>query len=69
MEQNTTRAPLLTEKEVAEMIGKSEQTLRNLRCKDSPLLSFVRIGRNIRYRLSAVEAFISENEVIVGAGD
>ena len=50
---------LLSEKEVAAVLGMASATLRNWRSRgDGP--SFVKFGRLVRYRWAAVEAFMAE---------
>ncbi len=48
---------LATERQVAEILQKSVQSLRNDRCLGKGLAYF-KIGRLVRYKLSDVEAFI-----------
>lgn len=49
--------PLLATGEVARLLAQAEQTLRNWRC-DGKGPAFVKIGRSVRYRTSAVVAFV-----------
>lgn len=51
---------LLTEREVAEILGLSVKTLRNWRIGRSPL-PFLKISRAIRYSSEDVASFIARN--------
>lgn len=51
---------LLTEKELAERHRRSAKTLRNERLSGRGVL-FVKVGRNVRYRLDDVEFFDRKN--------
>lgn len=54
--------PLLTTQEAAEMLGVSPLTLKDWRQKKTGPTA-IRLGyRTVRYRLSAIRAFIAENE-------
>ena len=55
--------PLLTPTQVAERLQISERTLANARVQQR-LLPFVKLGSHgaVRYRQSAVDAFIAANE-------
>jgi hypothetical protein len=67
IEQLTTTPPgLISEERTAAMLGLKPQTLRGRRSEGNPLLSFVRVGRRIAYKLSTIEQFIEENTVQVG---
>lgn len=55
--------PLLTDEEVAPLLGVRPTTLQVWRSKRRYPLAYVRVGRLIRYRLSAVLAFIEAREV------
>lgn len=58
--------PMLTDPEVAEMIGISLQTLRQKRCEGNPVPDYVKIStRCVRTRTSAVERFLDEYTVKV----
>jgi hypothetical protein len=63
-----TGTPLIDEATTARLLGIAAQTLRVRRSEGNPLLSFVRVGRRILYRASAIEQFIDENTVEVGGG-
>lgn len=55
---------LLTEREAAQRLGlKNSATLAVWRSTGRYALPFVRVGRNIRYSETAVEAFIEANTV------
>ena len=58
--RNRNLAPLLTPAEVAEILGIKEQTLTAWRCRGSQGLEHIRVGRCIRYRAEAIEAFLNE---------
>jgi excisionase family DNA binding protein len=55
---------LLSEKEVAILLGVKPQTLAIWRMKQEKL-PFVRIGRLVKYQRSAIERFMAENSVSV----
>jgi excisionase family DNA binding protein len=58
MNMNTLKTtPLLTPKDVADRLGVSITTLATWRCTKRYALTYVKIGRLVRYRLSDVEAF------------
>ena len=59
------RDALLTEVEVAERLKSKVGTLQVWRSTKRVALPYVKIGRLVRYRASAVEAFIAANEVRV----
>lgn len=49
---------LLTTSEVARLLAQAPQTLRNQRCQGTGP-AYVKIGRSVRYRTSAVAAYIN----------
>jgi len=51
---------LLTERETAELLRVRPSTLAVWRCTRRYPLSWIRVGRSIRYRLADVEAFIED---------
>ena len=51
------RPKLLTPGDVAERLGISTTTLSTWRCTKRYALSYVKVGRLVRYRLADVEAF------------
>ena len=53
---------LITETELAEIIHRSVQTLRNDRHRHRGL-PYIRLGRSVRYDLRDVEAYIDEYRV------
>ena len=57
---------LLTEHEVAAEYGLSVGTLRDWRYKKA-VLPFVKLGSSVRYRRSAIEAYINEHTVATDA--
>lgn len=61
--RNRNLAHLLTPAEVAAMLGIKEQTLTAWRCRGSQELEYIRVGRCIRYRAEAVEAYLERQTV------
>ena len=61
--RNRNLAQLLTPAEVAAMLGIKEQTLTAWRCRGSQELEYIRVGRCIRYRPEAVEAYLQKQTV------
>lgn len=57
------RDPLLTSTEAAELMGVKAQTLAVWRMNRSSDLAFIRVGRCIKYRTSAIEAFLLSRTV------
>lgn len=56
--------PLLSPEQVAELLGVKVNTLAIWRCTSRyPTLAYIRVGGCIRYRLSAIEAFLQERTV------
>lgn len=53
--------PLLSEREVANMIGVRPRTLSQWRHRGSPSLEFIAIGKFRKYRRSVVLRFLEEN--------
>jgi predicted DNA-binding transcriptional regulator AlpA len=58
LEVKTQIDPLLTEQQVSELLGLKPGTLQVWRCNKRYPLAYVKIGRNVRYRESAVRAFL-----------
>jgi excisionase family DNA binding protein len=56
---------LLTEDEAAELLATKPQTLSVWRTTKRYPLPYVKVGRNVRYKLSAVLAFIEARTVSV----
>jgi excisionase family DNA binding protein len=50
--------PLLTEQQAAEMLGIKPTTLQVWRCNQRYQLPYIKVGRNVRYRASAVQKFL-----------
>lgn len=50
--------PLLTEQQAADMLGIKPTTLQVWRCNQRYPLAYIKIGRNVRYRASAVQKFL-----------
>lgn len=55
--------PLLSEQQTAELLDVRPTTLQVWRSTRRYNLPFVKIGRNVRYRASAVQAFIESRTV------
>lgn len=54
---------MLHPREVAQHLGVSVGTLAKWRCeKSQPLLRYVKVGRAVRYRLEAVQAYLNARE-------
>lgn len=58
----TTMNKLLNQKEVATMLGMSEAWLEASRFRGKGL-SFIKIGKSVRYKLSDIQAWIDKNTV------
>ena len=57
--------PLMTEAEVAEIIGMPMQSLRNARATglgDLATLDWIKVGRMVRYRPEVVERWLAARE-------
>lgn len=55
--------PLLTTQQAAELLDVKPTTLEVWRSTERYPLAYVKTGRNVRYRLSAVNAFIDARTV------
>jgi excisionase family DNA binding protein len=55
--------PLLTEDQAADLLGVRPTTLQVWRCTRRYPLPYVKVGRNVRYRASALQAFIESRTV------
>lgn len=55
---------LLTTQTVAELLDVSPQTLEVWRCTKRYKLTYVKIGRNVRYPSSAIQDFIASRTVV-----
>lgn len=55
--------PLLSEQEAAAFLGVKPATLQVWRSSRRYALSYIKIGRLVRYRQSALVAFLSSREV------
>jgi excisionase family DNA binding protein len=62
----TTHSQLLTQDEAAERLGVKPTTLAVWRTSKRYDLPYCKIGRNVRYKLADVEAFIEQNTVSAG---
>ena len=58
-----TTDPLLTQEQAAEALGVKPDTLSVWRCTKRYALAYVKVGRSVRYRRSAVEAFLASRTV------
>jgi excisionase family DNA binding protein len=61
--ESTQRDPLLTEDQAAELLGVKPTTLQVWRSTKRYPLPYVKSGRLVRYRTSAIEAFINARTV------
>ena len=60
---------LLTQSETAQILGVTKGTLAVWRCTKRYQLSFIKIGRKVRYTLEDIEKFINKRRVIIGGED
>jgi excisionase family DNA binding protein len=61
------RSPLLTPREVSELLQVRPRTLEDWRSRrNGPALPFVRLGRAVRYRRADVEALIESSRKNAG---
>jgi hypothetical protein len=63
MNAQAQRDPLLTEDQAAELLGVKPASLQVWRCTKRYALAYIKVGRLVRYRLSAVNAFLVSREV------
>lgn len=63
MQDESPRDALLNETQVAELLGVRPSTLQVWRSTRRYQLAFVKVGRSVRYRESAVQAFIDSRTV------
>lgn len=61
--QNRPADPLLNEAQAAKLLGVKPTTLQVWRSTKRYPLQYVRVGRLIRYRMSALQAFLTSREV------
>lgn len=61
--ESTQRDPLLTEDQAAELLGVKPTTLQVWRSTKRYPLPYQKIGRLVKYRASAIEAFINSRTV------
>ena len=59
----TLPAPVVSEKEAAEILGVTPGTLSVWRCTRRYPLAYVKVGRAVRYRLTDIEAFMQSRTV------
>lgn len=55
--------PLLSEQQAAQMLGVKPATLQVWRSTKRYALAYIKVGRLVRYRQSAVQAFLVAREV------
>lgn len=55
---------LLTPNQASEVLGVSTQTLAIWRCNKRYNLSYVKVGRYVRYRYADIQAFIEAQTVV-----
>lgn len=65
MHDESYRDPLLTEAQAAELLGIKPQTLQAWRSTRRYPLAYIKAGRLVRYRRSALEAFLQARTVEV----
>lgn len=65
MHDESSRDPLLTETQAAELLGVKPQTLQAWRSTKRYGLSYIKTGRLVRYRRSQIEAFLQARTVEV----
>lgn len=58
-----TNDPLLTQEQAAEVLGVKPGTLEVWRCTKRYGLAYVKVGRNVRYRRSALDTFVAARTV------
>ncbi len=63
MEEATPKDPLLSEQQAAEVLGVKPATLQAWRSTKRYALAYVKVGRLVRYRQSALQAFLASREV------
>ena len=63
MNTQATRDPLLTEEQAAKFLGVKPASLQVWRSTKRYKLSYLKVGRLVRYRLSALNAFLASREV------
>lgn len=63
MEQSTPADPLLSEQQAAQQLGVKPATLQIWRSTKRYALAYIKVGRLVRYRQSALQAFLASREV------
>ena len=61
--KNQSTDPLLTPSEAAAYIGVTENTLSVWRCVGRYNIQFVKVGRLVKYRKSALDAFLDRRTI------
>jgi excisionase family DNA binding protein len=64
--RHQTQDPLLTPSEAAAYLGVTENTLSVWRCVGRYDIQFVKVGRLVKYRKSALDAFLQRRTVSTG---
>lgn len=64
-----TTSNLLTETEVAKILNVSPETLQRWRSTRSTNLTYIKVGRLVRYRIEDIHAFINANANVSGGVD
>ena len=63
VDRTARRSDLLTTPEAAEVLGTTKGTLTTWRCTRAVEIPYVKVGRNVRYRLSDLTAFLEAQTV------
>lgn len=63
MDAQPPRDPLLTEAQAAEFLGVKPASLQVWRSTKRYQLAYIKVGRLVRYRQSALQAFLASREV------
>jgi excisionase family DNA binding protein len=64
MKAFTTQSDLLTRKEAAEYLGVTKSTLSVWACVKRYNLPYVKVGRLVKYRRAALDAFIASRTIV-----
>jgi excisionase family DNA binding protein len=59
----TIQSQLLTRKEAAKYIGVEPETLQNWACTKRYNLTYIKVGRLVKYRQADLDAFLSKRTV------
>lgn len=63
MQHSTPLDPLLSEQQAAQQLGVKPSTLQLWRSTKRYQLAYIKVGRLVRYRQSALNAFLAAREV------